>query len=178
MTDEEAQAQVSREAFDRVTKERDEAKRKAQELEARNTDAAAALADFAKIDSAYAHFASKELPNAYALAREAILNPKVKGAEPDGLPAELDGWFDHQRSIFGTPVSPVAEPEPARPVAPMSQPNPAAPGAPVGGGVPLVVGSPAYEQKFGRLSGAEQRAAVDSGAAVWPEAVKAAQATL
>ena len=175
MTDE--NTSISPEAFERVKSERDALKAKVSDYERQVKDAGAALQDFAVIDKAYDHFAAKSVPNAYGLAKEAILNPKVKTADPETLGEALDGWYDRARSIFGATTEPAkpAEPEPApAPKAPMSQPVPNAPGTPAIGGVPLVVGSAEFEAKFGHMPLAEQAAAVKRGEAVFsPEAATA-----
>lgn len=172
---------VSREAHERVAQERDKFKSQIADYEARLGDAAAALGDFARIDAAYEHFVGKQIPNAYSLAKEAILNPKVKAAETDTLPGALDGWYDHAKSIFGVPAPQAAtqpEPEERKPVAPMTQPNPVAPGQPPVGGAPVLVGSAEYEARFGGLSLAEQSAAVARGEAVFSPEVASAQKVL
>lgn len=172
---------ISQQAHDRVTGERDKFKSQVTEQATQIADAQAALSDFAKIDTAYEHFAGKDLPNAYGLAREAILNPQVKAADKDTIGEALDGWHTHQVSIFGAPAAaePGAETEPAvAPVAPMSQPNPAAPGTSPIGGAPTVIGTAEYQAKYGALSRAEQRAAHDRGETVFSPEVQAAQATI
>jgi len=170
---------VSQQAFDRVTADRDKLKEQVAELRGSVDGAQSALQDFAKIDSAYEHFAGKDVPNPYGLAREAILNPKVKAVDSDDLPDALDGWYTHQREVFGAPA-PVTEEEPASaaPVAPMTQPNPAAPGQPAIGGQALVIGSPEYNARYGGLSRDEQRAAHKRGETVFSPEVQAAQSTI
>ena len=169
---------VSREAHDRMTAERDKLKTQVADLKGSVDGAQAALGDFAKIDTAYEHFAGKEIANPYGLAREAILNPQVKTADSDGLPEALDGWYNHQREIFGTPAPATEEKPPVEPVAPMTQPNPTAPGTPPIGGAPMVIGSPEYKAKYGGLSQEEQRAAYKREEVVFPPEVQAAQSTI
>jgi len=177
MTDENT---ISEEAFNRVKQERDQFKSKIADYERKVQDANMALRDVATIEKAYEHFAAKDVKNAYGVAREAILNPKVKTAEPEALIEALDGWYEHSTSIFGAqPVSaPEPEPTPTRPVAPMSQPNPTAPGTPLIGGAPVLVGSAEWKTRYGSLGREAQQAAVARGEAVFSPEVQAAQKTL
>jgi len=179
MTDENTDG-ISQQAFERVKQERDQFKNKIADYERKVQDAESALRDVATIEKAYEHFAAKQVPNAYGVAREAILNPKVKTAEPDTLTEALDGWYEHSTAIFGAKPAAAPEPEPAptRPVAPMSQPNPTAPGTPMIGGAPVLVGSPEWKTKYGSLGREAQQAAVARGEAVFSPEVAAAQKTL
>ncbi|MFH2073328.1 MAG: hypothetical protein ABIJ75_10810 [Actinomycetota bacterium] len=169
---------VSKEAFDRVKSERDGLERKFADAERKNQEAAEALRDVGTIEKAYEHFAAQQVPNAYGVAREAILSPKVRSAEPDTLPEALDGWYNHSKAIFGAPA-PAPDPEPpARPVAPMTQPNPTAPGTPSIGGAPVMIGSPEYQKRYGGLTREAQLAAHARGEIVFSPEVQAAQSTV
>ena len=178
MTDENTTDEVSRQAHDRMTAERDKLKAQVAELKGSVDGAQSALGDFAKIDSAYEYFKGRQIDNPYGLAREAVLNPQVRTADNDGLPEALDGWYNHQKEIFGTPAPVTEETAPPEPVAPMTQPNPAAPGTPSIGGAPLLIGSPEYAARYGGMSRDEQLAAHRRGETVFPPEVQAAQSTI
>ena len=168
----------SPEAFERIRRERDEFKGKIGELESVVKDATAALADVQLRDRAYQHLAGKGVNDPYGVAQ--TLAPQVREVSEEQFAETLDGRYAEMQRLFGggEPGGSAEPTEKVAPVAPMTQPNPVAPGAPPVGGAPLVVGSPEYEARFGRMSIAEQNAAVKRGEAVFTADVAAAQSSL
>lgn len=129
MAEDERPDTISREAHERVQTENASLK---EQMAGKDDQ----LGVFAKVDSAYAHFSSKEgMPNPYGMARSAVNDIAVRGADPDALPEALDAWLATQSSMFATPAAATAEAEgePAPPPAPpetpaIAGPNPAAEG--------------------------------------------------
>lgn len=99
------------------------------ELEGKLGDLESKLGTFSLRDDIERHFADK--PNAAALAKAAVDNVTVRGADSDSLPEALTKWYESHAGFFGGGAEPpVTEPD-ADPT-PQPQPEPAAAGATVG----------------------------------------------
>lgn len=174
MAEEQQETPISREAFDRVKRERDELKTQAASLQQTLESATAALNEVKVRDRVFDHLSEKGVSNPYQVAR--FLTRDVTDVDSENFPAQVDSLYNQYRGIFGgaSPPEPEGE-QPPRPAAPMAQPNPTAPGTPPVGGAPLVVGSKEYQERYGSQSMADQRAAVERGEAVFPADVRQAQ---
>lgn len=128
MAEQEQGDQVSRQAFDRVTGERDQLK---QQL----SEASKAIEDFRFIDRAYSTFKGIDgVTDPFALAQVAVRDVTLKSVPEDQFGEKLTGWYQAQKDIFGGGQSaPKADPTPEPPV---EQPRGFASGPQPGGGQP------------------------------------------
>ena len=151
---------ISREAHERVTRERDEYK--AQLAEAR-----AALDDVAQLNRIHTYLKQKpDIKDAYQAASTAIRDVTLKGVASEELPQRLDSWLEEQRGLFAAAPAP----------SPFQGPNPGAAGfqAKV---EPMVVGGERWKEWAKGKTSDEKLAAMQRGDAVSSEKVKRAQGT-
>lgn len=111
MAEGETDDRVSREAHERIKRERDEA---LQQLEA----AKPTLQAVGLIDKAYEHFKGK-VPDPYAAARAASRDSMFAEVDTEQLAETFDSWLQEQQSAFGfqSPNGDGGEPDPV-PTAP------------------------------------------------------------
>ncbi len=123
------QETVSREAHERMTRERDD-------LKAQNAELSKAVNDFSLRDKAYEHFKTQDgITDPFGVANAAMRDVTLKDSSPDDLTGRLDLWLGEQRSIWGpttTPTEPAAQAEPVVPgsteVPGFVAPSPSSPG--------------------------------------------------
>ena len=159
---------ISKEAFERVRRERDD-------LKAKYAEAEQAIRDFDLRDRMADHFRQKtEVKDAYRAASAAIRDVTLKGVTVEELPQRLDSWLEEQRGLFATPAP---EPEEKPPASPFQAPNPGTPGyeARV---EPMVIGSERWNEWAKGRSAQEKLDAMRRGDAVSSEGVKRAQSTV
>ena len=172
---------VSREAFERVTRERDE-------LKAQNTELAKVARDTHFVERAYEVFSAGDfgINDPYAAAKAAVNDARVSDADPnsDDFASQLSGYVEQSRKVFGaataepTPAEPDDAPEQPAPESTFSRtPNPAGPGEP-SQFTPMVVGSDEWQSWSKNRSVDEQVAAVERGDAVYPQAVAEAHSAI
>lgn len=97
MPDGELSETVSREAHDRIKRERDE-------LKAEKTQFESASQQFLLTDQAYEHFRSKGVTDPYAAAKAASRDSMFVGVDRETLPDKLDSWLDDFKAVFGAPA--------------------------------------------------------------------------
>jgi len=159
---------ISREAFERVRRERDDLKGKLSEVET-------ALADVAQRDRIYEHFRGNQaIADPYGLASYAIRDVTVKGTPGEQLPQRLDDWLAEQRRLIS---SPPVEVEKAPPPSPFQGPNPGTPGFQAKG-EPMVVGSQLWNEWAKGKTAEEKLQAMRRGDAVSSDRVKRSQGTV
>ena len=160
---------VSREAHERVTRERDTFKEQVGELTGNVKDLGIEVGLFK-------HFTGQGIENAEALAKRAL--PKFQETPLDDLAAQADKWYAEEKELFGgaNTAAPAEEPETPVPPSPFQSapPNPQSSGEGIQQ-TTLVAGTPEFEAWAKGRSLAEQAAAVERGDVVIPEAVKLAQ---
>lgn len=170
MANEQGSPDVSAEAFERVTRERDALKEQAQV-------AARALKDTQIERKLIETFSAKGYANPLAVASRAL--PEFREVPDEELAARAESWYDTQRKLFAAPDSPEQ--------APVSEPSPwsQAPANPVptGGKVPAATqpmraDSQEYAQWVQGKSFAEVKAAVAANEVVIPDKVKTTQRTI
>lgn len=133
MTDSGERDDVSKESFTRMTAERDKLKEENEALTAQ-------MAPLARVDQVYQHLSSLEGDAAvdgdkYLMAKRAVNDVTVRGAEGDALGDVVDTWVSDQKSLFTPPIpqGEVTEGETPEPEPSESPPVPA-PTAPSPGG--------------------------------------------
>lgn len=124
---------VTPEAYQRVIKERDAVRKELGEVTANLTTAEQAIAGLQLRDRVYDHLAAKEgVRDAFGVAKLAVNDAGIRGAEAEKFGETVDAWLDTQHKLFGataTEVPPEGETEePAPPVPAVGGPSPAGDG--------------------------------------------------
>lgn len=157
---------ISKEAFERVRRERDD-------LKAKYAEAEQAIRDLDLRDRMADHFRSKtEVKDAYQAAKAAIRDVTLKGVPSEELPQRLDSWLEEQRGLFAAPA-----PAETPPSSPFQGPSPGGPGYEARM-EPMVVGSDKWNEWVKGKSAHEMREALRRGDAVSSDKVKEAQRTM
>jgi len=166
---------ISPQAFQRVTHERDE-------LKAKMTEVTRALGDIQFRDHAYEHFRQAGVRDPFGAATLAMRDVTLRGLPAESVGVKLDGWLEEQKALWAAPATPPAadsgEPAPTPPKpSPYQGPNPAAPGT-ASTFEPMVAGSERWQKWQEGKTGEERIAAVRKGEVVVPENVRTAQRTI
>lgn len=165
MADESTNESIRPEAFQRVKQENEELKAKIANMEP-------ALRDTKFLNDAYDHFAQKEVPDPYRVARQAVKDVTLKGVESDELGGKLDSWLSDIQSVFGQPAAPPEEPAPpaadTAPAPAFARPNPAADGTPPDpGSQAITTHSPEFKQLLANNDQAAIQRLDDQGLILW-----------
>lgn len=137
MADPATNPEVTPEAYQRVLKERDEARGQVKELSGTLKTAEAALTGFQLRDKAYEHFAGKadgDRPHdPFGVASMAVNDATLRGLDDEALPGALDDWHVKMRSLAAPPAAQDTGSDgdaPPPPVPRAAGPSPAGDGAP------------------------------------------------
>ena len=119
MADEATDEPVSRQSFERVKRDLEKAQAAIAERDATLAQTTQVIKDVALIDTAYATFKGIEgVADPYTLARAAVRDVNLKSAPEEEYAEKLQGWYQEQRALWGTPQSPAQAPEPPAELAP------------------------------------------------------------
>jgi len=165
--------EVSREAFERVQRDRDDLKTKLAQVES-------ALSDVALRDRFYEQFRQDQtIRDPYGLASLAIRDVTLKSVPAEQVGERLGDWLNEQRRLIAAPsAETVGEPAATHaPASPFQGPNPGAAGYQAKM-EPMVVGGQRWNEWAKGKSADEKLAAMRRGDAVTSEKVKRAQGTV